>query len=174
MGDLIGTVGERIVVIRTKMIETSMSLKVWTLQSLSGARTVLEGYTSPALNKAISLRQSAASRVDHIFLSIRDGAVHLKGKVGEWTLPLRTRLSKGWQAATRTPIALIGKLVEIVSNAYGKSRDKLKVILCSVKDRFLHIFGQFKDRLVVVRISIAEFAEHVQSRSLELYAATRL
>merc|ERR1711957_645413 len=79
----------------------------------------------------------------------------------------------GWQAATRTPIALAGKLVEIVSNACGKSRDKLKVIQCSMKDRFLYIFGQFKDRLVVVRISIAEFVEHVQSRSLELYAATR-
>merc|ERR1711957_1730 len=80
----------------------------------------------------------------------------------------------GWQAATRTPIALAGKLGEIVSNAYGKSRDKLKVIQCRIKDRFLYIFGQFKDRLVVIRVSIAEFAEHVQSRSLELYAVTRL
>jgi len=112
--DLVGAVGERILVIRAKLLETSTSMKVWTLQSLSGARSVLEGYTSPVLNKAISLRQSAASRVDHILISIRDGAVHLKGKLGERTLPLRTKLSEGWQAATRTPIALTGKLVEIV------------------------------------------------------------
>lgn len=172
MTDLIGSIGRNIVVIRAKMLTTMMTMKVWTLQSLSVARAVLEGYTSPVLSRAISLWHGAASKVDLIVISIKEGAVRLKCAAGERTLPLRSKLSQGWQAATRTPIALTRKLAEIVASCYGQSCDKLQGIQCSIKDRFLHIFGQFKDRLVVMRISIAEFTEHVQSKSLELHGAT--
>merc|ERR1712139_434070 len=49
----------------------------------------------------------------------------------------------------------------------------LKVIQATVKDNFLYITCQGKHRLVVLRLKVTEIVEYMQSRSLELYGATR-
>jgi len=94
--------------------------------------------------------------------------------VGERILHLQTTLSetavcqqmsKGWQGAKE----LIAKVSELVSDACGRGRDKLKMICCSIKDRVLYIACQANDRFVIVRVKVGEIAEHIRSRSLELF-----
>jgi len=176
--DIVGTINGKIVVIRTKIGDRYASIQGWTLQSASAARAVVDGYTSYVLNKATCLRQGAAARVDHILVNFRAGAVHVKGVVGEHMLRLQAKLSdtavfkqmlRGWQGI----LELKSKILQIVSNIYGKALDSLKVVQCSIKDNFVYFTCQVNERFVVVRVKIGDVADHLQSNSLELYAATK-
>jgi hypothetical protein len=174
---IVGAVGGRIVVIKAKIHDRYASSQAWTFQSIDGARAALDGYTSPLLSKAVSLRQHAATKVDHIFVSFRDGVVHVNGVVGEQMLHLQTKLSetaicKSMSKGLQATLEVTTNLMEAVSDALGKGRDRLKFIQCSIKDRVLYIAYRARDRLVVVRIKVSEVTDYMKSRSLELYAAT--
>jgi hypothetical protein len=162
---IVGAIGERIVIIQTFASRTYTSAQLWTANSVDGARAIIRGHTEALLSKAVSLRNAAVAKCDQIWLSIEGGVVRVKGMVGARMLHLQKKISEltivkritaGWEAARKATSELTAKLLEIVSNVYGKARDALKVLQCRIQDGYMYVVCEIEKRFVVVRIKMSE------------------
>jgi hypothetical protein len=180
IASIVATIDKQKVLIQVKICAFGTDLKMKTLSTLDGARAAIDGYTSPLRTRAVSLYNGAAAKVDRIYVSIKGGIIHMKGVVGQRYLQLEARLSElpvfrhiasGLKTAKQATSQLIAKVMETVSNAYGKALDTLQRLQCTIKDGFIHITGMINDRVVYVRIKVADIAGTLQTRVQSGYAS---
>merc|ERR1712178_256490 len=81
--------------------------------------------------------------------------------------------SKTLQGVKAAVSDLATKLVQMVSNAKLQGLHTLSMIQTTIKDKFLYIVCQGQERFVVLKLNIAQIVEYMQSKSAEVYGATR-
>merc|ERR1719379_3243380 len=111
-------------------------------------------------NKALAAKTFTATQVDHVHIRVRGGAVHIKGVIAGRVVAITTSISKLTSAAVHRTSAqlksmrdataeLTSKFVEVVSNIYGKSKDKAQLLLSTIKENCLTLVCKVNNGLVV-------------------------
>jgi hypothetical protein len=162
---VIGRIGKQVVVVQARISDVGTTIQVRTLESLNGARTFIEGYTTPLKSRVSNLRSVTAAKVDRIYVSFEDGIVHARAVVDQRVLHLQTKvsetfvykkLSSVWQSAMETTSNLVAKVFEVVSNVYAKAITDVRLVYCRMHNGFCQIMCQVNDRLVLVKVNILE------------------
>jgi len=176
---VVAIVGDKVVIIQTKFSEAGDKIQVRIHESWAATWPVIEGYTSPLMNRVVSLKNGVTHHVETVQVSIRDGVLHVKGAVGERVICVRVKVSEilgaiymkaysGVEATKKAVLDLTQQIVEFVALSYGKTCDSVKFLYSNTKDGFLHIAYQVNDKLVVFRIKTSEVLEYVLAKPLEI------
>jgi hypothetical protein len=177
---IVATIDQTKVFIQVQTSTTCANLKMRALSTLDGFSAAIGGYVNPLRSRSISLYRGVSAKVDHIFICITNGVVHMKGVVGQRLLHVQTSLSElairrhmatGLKTARQTISNLSAKVLEMVSNAYGVASDAVERIQCNVKDGVIRITALINDQVVHVRVKIACITDRWHTCAQNSFAA---
>lgn len=174
---IVAPIGNKFVVVQAKTSEIFASMQVRTLDSLTGARASIEGYTSPLVSKAVGVRNNVTGRIETYSVSIKDGIVSIRTRIGEELVDFKAKLSEAFDSISlRTSDGIMGtkkaitdfaeKVVSIVSSGYGRACDRVRLLYVSTNDGFFYVACQVNDKVVVLRMKVSEMDEYVRSKTM--------
>jgi uncharacterized protein YkvS len=183
IANIVGKIGNAVVVVQVKLSETYTSIHIRVLRSVTEAAAVIEGYMSPLVRRVVSFQNAAVGRVDSFRVSFRDGLVSLKGaiderfvhlqaRLSEFVHPISMRASSGINCMKEAISDLAGKLLSLVSETYVNATTMVSLLCSSIKDGVVNIVCKVNDRIVVFRIKAAEVIEYLQSKSQQMCGST--
>jgi len=130
-------------------------------------------------NKVLAAKTFTAAQVDQLYIRVSDGAVHIKGVIAGRVVAIRKSISELTSAAVHRTSAqlksmrdataeLTSKFVELVSNIYGKSKDKAQLLFSTIKEKCLTLVCKVSNGLVVIKMKLVDVAQLLQSKAFAL------
>jgi len=178
---VVAPVGKMFVVIQAKTCEIYTSVQVRTLDSLAGARSAIQGYSSPLVSRMACIQLDMKTRIECVTISIKDGVVSVRGAVGKRFIDAQAKISEvlatvslkasdGIMGTKAAITDLVEKLAAIVSGAYGQALGKARLLSVSVNDGVFYMACQVNDRMVIFKMRVSEVDEYVRSKSMMFYS----
>jgi len=177
------TVGEVPVVIKVKVSEISGGVQSQVLKALTAAQLKLQPLTNPVMNRVTPVWNATTDRVDRFSVSVKDGVLSIKGAMGSRMVNVTAKLTdvisairtraNGGLTSVRTAISdLTSQLLDIATKIYGKTDERARLLYTSFHDGVFQIAAQFKDQTFVLKATVSDFRELVQSTGKQLYSTS--
>jgi hypothetical protein len=173
---VVAKIGDRVVIIQTKVSNVASNVRVRMVDSLAHAQAIIEPYTSPLLSGAMNLKSQIGSRVQHFVVSINNGVVYIRGAVGARILSFQAKLSdmggffytkfQGFKTALSE---LTRSVVGFVSYSFGETINRVQILSAKVKDGFVFVACKANDTIIVLKIKVMDVKEVIQAKSLLMY-----
>jgi len=148
-------VGDTVVYIRAGMLDGTNRVSSLTLAAYNKACGVVSPYVKPIIEKAVAMYQQLSEKVlttlDPVISKVKKGVVDMKVQLLGVSARVRARALAAGRAAGEVPTACYVK----------------------VKNGFVYIQGRVGDRIVIMKVYIAELAAVLQEKASDFKVESR-